>query len=31
MIVEKSDLRSFYEVFKVEWAKLHERGRISNI
>lgn len=31
IIIEPYDLKAFYEVFKVEWAKLNERGRMTVI
>ena len=29
-IIEDLDLRDFYDTFKTEWAKIYERGRVSN-
>lgn len=29
VIVQDSNLRDFYDTFKLEWAKVHERGRMS--
>jgi hypothetical protein len=29
IIVESYDIAAFYEAFKVEWAKLNERGRMK--
>lgn len=29
IIIENFEVKNFYEVFKSEWAKLYERGRMS--
>lgn len=29
-IIDSNDLRAFYETFKCEWNKIHERGRMDN-